>query len=124
LRIFQYNPLAYLIESNDKGELIVTISRPYNIAPKIRHNIHDRGHVLMYGVLRQKLAAANRLDILDGGEKAVDLPLPFIYGPSDMSIECYGTKVTPDSIREILYGEGVDADPQHVPALVLRGCQP
>ena len=53
--IFQYNPLAYLLETNDKGELVVTISRPYNIAPKIRYNIHDRGHVLMYGALRTSL---------------------------------------------------------------------
>jgi phenylacetate-CoA ligase len=103
--IFQYNPLAYLIESNDKGELVVTISRPYNIAPKIRYNIHDRGHVLMYGALREKLAAADRLDVLGNDQHAVDLPLLFIYGRSDMSIEYYGAKVTPDSIREILYGE-------------------
>lgn len=102
--IFQYNPLAYLLETNDKGELVVTISRPYNIAPKIRYNIHDRGHVLMYGALKDKLAAAGRRDLLDGDEPRVDLPLLFIYGRSDMSIEYYGAKVTPDSIREILYG--------------------
>jgi phenylacetate-CoA ligase len=102
--IFQYNPLAYLLETNDKGELVVTISRPYNIAPKIRYNIHDRGHVLMYGALKDKLAAAGRRDLLDGDEPKVDLPLLFIYGRSDMSIEYYGAKVTPDSIREILYG--------------------
>jgi len=102
--IFQYNPLAYLIETNDKGELVVTLSRPYNLAPKIRYNIHDRGHVLAYRVLQQKIAAAGRLDILDGLEANVDLPLLFIYGRSDMSIEYYGAKVTPDSVREILYG--------------------
>jgi phenylacetate-coenzyme A ligase PaaK-like adenylate-forming protein len=102
--IFQYNPLAYLLETNEKGELVVTISRPYNIAPKIRYNIHDRGHVAMYGALREKLAAANRMDVLEGIEPNVDLPLLFIYGRSDMSIEYYGATVTPDSIREILYG--------------------
>jgi phenylacetate-CoA ligase len=102
--IFQYNPLAYLLETNDKGELVVTLSRPFNISPKIRYNIHDRGHVLMCGELKKKLAALGRLDILDGIESAVDLPLLFIYGRSDMSIEYYGAKVTPDSVREILYG--------------------
>jgi phenylacetate-CoA ligase len=103
--IFQYNALGYLIESNDKGELVVTISRPYNIAPKIRYNIHDRGHVLMYGTLKTKLAELGRSEILEGSEPKVDLPLLFIYGRSDMSIEYYGAKVTPDSLREILYGE-------------------
>ena len=102
--IFQYNPLAYLLQTNEKGELVATISRPYNISPKIRYNIHDRGHVLMYGALKQKLAAAARLDILDGIAPKIDLPLLFIYGRSDMSIEYYGAKVTPDSIREILHG--------------------
>lgn len=102
--IFQYNPLAYLLETNDKGELVVTLSRPYNIAPKIRYNIHDRGHVLMYGALKQTLAAVGRLDILDGIEPRIDLPLLFIYGRSDMAIEYYGATVTPDSVREILYG--------------------
>src|ERR1700748_2494472 len=71
--IFQYNPLAYLLETNDKGEVICTISRPYNISPKIRYNIHDRGHVLMIGELKKKLAAVNRLDLLEGLESPVDL---------------------------------------------------
>ncbi len=102
--IFQYNPLAYLLETNDKGELVCTISRPYNISPKIRYNIHDRGHVMMYGELKNKLAAAGRLELLDGIDPKVDLPLLFLYGRSDMSIEYYGAKVTPDSVREILYG--------------------
>jgi phenylacetate-CoA ligase len=102
--IFQYNPLAYLLETNDKGELVVTISRPYNISPKIRYNIHDRGHVLMYGELKSKLAVLGHSEILHGSEPLVDLPLLFIYGRSDMSIEYYGAKVTPDSIREVLYG--------------------
>jgi phenylacetate-CoA ligase len=102
--IFQYNPLAYLIETNERGELVVTISRPYNIAPKIRYNIHDRGHVLSYRDLGDSLRAAGRLDILEGLSPVTDLPLLFIYGRSDMSIEYYGAKVTPDSVREILYG--------------------
>jgi phenylacetate-CoA ligase len=44
--IFQFNPYGYLIETNDAGELIITINRPQNINPRIRYNIHDRGHVL------------------------------------------------------------------------------
>jgi phenylacetate-CoA ligase len=102
--IFQYNPLAYLLETNERGELVVTISRPYNISPKIRYNIHDRGHVLTYRELKSKLARLGRWDILDAIATKVDLPLLFIYGRSDMSIEYYGAKVTPDSIREILFG--------------------
>ncbi|TPK97464.1 CoF synthetase [Mesorhizobium sp. B2-4-12] len=102
--IFQYNPLAYHLEENAKGELVATISRPYNISPKIRYNIHDRGHVLRFGDLRRILKRLGREDILKASNRNLDLPLLFIYGRSDMSIEYYGAKVTPDSLREILFG--------------------
>lgn len=100
--IFQYNPLAYLIEENDKGELVVTISRPYNISPKIRYNIHDRGHVVRIPDLKRILESTGHADLLKTA--VTDMPLLFIYGRSDMSIEYYGAKVTPDSLREILFG--------------------
>ncbi|MEQ1769132.1 MAG: hypothetical protein ABL879_04775 [Devosia sp.] len=101
--IFQYNPLAYHLEENDKGELVATISRPYNISPKIRYNIHDRGHVLRHGALKRILKETGHEDILKTSGQVVDLPMLFIYGRSDMSIEYYGAKVTPDSLREILF---------------------
>ena len=100
--IFQFNPLAYYLEENAKGELVVTLSRPYNIAPKIRYNIHDRGHVVRFGELRRILRETGHTDLLRG-ERVLDLPLLFIYGRSDLTIEYYGAKVTPDSLREILY---------------------
>jgi len=102
--IFQYNPLAYHLEENDKGELLCTISRPYNISPKIRYNIHDRGHVVRFGELTRILAETGHSDILKRSGQVLDLPLLFIYGRSDMTIEYYGAKVTPDSLREILFG--------------------
>jgi phenylacetate-CoA ligase len=102
--IFQYNPLAYYLETNGKGELLATMSRPYHIAPKVRYNIHDRGHVVRFPELRRRLAAGGRRDLLDGLSGAIDLPLLFLYGRSDMSVDYYGANVTPDSLREVLYG--------------------
>lgn len=102
--IFQYNPLAYYIETNAAGELVVTMSRPYHIAPKIRYNIHDRGHVMRLPELKEKLRAIGRTDLLEGPSRVTDLPLLFLYGRSDMSIDYYGANVTPDSVREALYG--------------------
>ena len=46
--VFQYNPLVYCFQTNQKGELITTLSRPTNVAPKIRYNIHDLGHAARY----------------------------------------------------------------------------
>jgi len=102
--IFQFNPLAYYIETNRQGELIVTMSRPYHIAPKVRYNIHDRGHVMRYPELRARLKSAGRLDLLQGAGFKSDLPLLFLYGRSDMSIDYFGANVTPDSLREVLFG--------------------
>ncbi|MES2971325.1 MAG: CoF synthetase [Patescibacteria group bacterium] len=102
--VFQYNPLAYYMETNDKAELLVTLCRPTNIAPKIRYNIHDRGHVLRYELLKKKLKEIGKWDKFKDLPGKVDLPILFLYGRSDMSVDYYGANVTPDSIREILYG--------------------
>lgn len=101
--IFQFNPFASYIETNKDGELVVTLARPDHIAPKIRYNIHDRGHVMRMPELTRKLAAAGRSDLVEQFSKATDLPLLFLYGRSDMSIDYYGANVTPDSLREVLY---------------------
>jgi phenylacetate-coenzyme A ligase PaaK-like adenylate-forming protein len=99
--IFQYNPLAYYMETSVAGELIVTMSRPHHIAPKIRYNIHDRGHVMRIPELRRVLRETGHERLLD--EIVNDLPLLFLYGRSDMSIDYYGANVTPDSVREVVY---------------------
>ena len=101
--VLQYNPLAYTFETNRTGELVVTLSRPANIAPKIRYNIHDLGHVATFtDVARivQELGCAHLLDDTD----AVHLPLLFLYGRSDQSVDYYGANVTPDSVRDVLFG--------------------
>jgi phenylacetate-CoA ligase len=102
--IFQYNPLAYYIETNDKGELVVTIARPTNLSPRVRYNIHDRGHVLRLPELREKLAAAGHDKQFNSVKGLLDLHFLLVYGRSDMSISYYGAKITPDSVREVLYG--------------------
>ncbi len=105
--IFQFNPLANYIETNDQGELVATLTRPYYIAPKPRYNIHDRGHVMRMPELKERLGAAGKEDLLKAFSRATDLPLLFLYGRSDMSVDYYGANVTPDSLREVLYA--VDA---------------
>jgi len=102
--VFQYNPLAYYIECNDKGELLVTICRPSNISPKIRYNIHDRGHVIRHELLKKKLQKLGKWEQFKDMKGKVDLPILFLYGRSDMSIDYYGANVTPDSVREVLFG--------------------
>ncbi len=100
--VFQFNPFDYLMETNKHGELLVTITRDTNINPRIRYNIHDRGHVLrmreLDGVLKEfGLMHLTKLRI-------TDLPLLFLYGRSDMSVDFNGAVVAPDTVRDVLFG--------------------
>lgn len=103
--IFQFNPYDYLIESTPDGELLVTITRKQNINPRIRYNIHDRGHVMRLRDLRPVLRRTGHTDV--ERERFLDLPLLFLYGRSDMSIDYNGAVLAPDTVRDV-----VNTDPE------------
>ena len=100
--IFQYNPTDFLIESSDIGELIVTIGRPDYIAPKIRYNIHDRGHTLslkdLYSILKSLNISLDKL-----AKPQTDLPLLLHYGRADMTVSFFGANISPTDINEVIY---------------------
>jgi phenylacetate-CoA ligase len=100
--VFQYNPLDYYIESIETGELVISLARASNIAPKIRYNIHDLGHVLRmpeYLKIMKKMGVRNQ-KLLNPPH---DLPILFHYGRSDAAVGFYGCKITPAEIEAILY---------------------
>lgn len=103
--VFQFNPFGYLIETNDAGELVVTIARSENISPRIRYNIHDRGHVVRMKELRAVLRAHGHDEML--AQAQLDLPLLFHYGRSDLSVDYNGAVVAPDALRDVVYGDPV-----------------
>ncbi len=99
--VFQFNPFDYLMETNANGELLVTINRGTNINPRIRYNIHDRGHVLR---LKQLEPVLNQHGLAHLSRLAkTDLPLLFLYGRSDMSVDFNGAVVAPDAVRDVLF---------------------
>ncbi len=100
--IFQFSPSDFLFESSAEGELIITVCRPGYIAPKIRYNIHDRGHVLE---MKELFAALKELKI---DEKELvspqtDLPLLLHYGRADMTVSFFGANISPTDIQESIY---------------------
>jgi phenylacetate-CoA ligase len=99
--IFQYNPLDYYIETNAEGELLVTLCRASNVAPKIRYNIHDLGHVLRLPELKVILDEHN-ISLNTLGTPTSDLPLLFHYGRSDAAVSFYGSKISPMEIQQII----------------------
>lgn len=100
--IFQYNPSDFLIESSSIGELIITIGRPHYIAPKIRYNIHDRGHILEVKELFSLLESL-KISPSELSPPQTDLPLLFHYGRSDMTVSFFGANISPTDVQEAMY---------------------
>jgi phenylacetate-CoA ligase len=100
--IFQYHPADFLIESSSKGELIITICRPGYVSPKIRYNIHDRGHVID---LKELYAIIDKLNIDRSKlvKPQTDLPILFHYGRSDMTVSFFGANISPVDINEVIF---------------------
>jgi phenylacetate-CoA ligase len=101
--IFQYNPYDYLFETNDKGELLVTICRLENLSPRVRYNIHDLGHPEDFYTFKKTLKQLGRADLLKLIE--LDFGVLFYYGRSDLSVDYYGGVVGPEEIRQIINAE-------------------
>jgi phenylacetate-CoA ligase len=97
--VFQYNPIDYHVETNGDGELVVTLCRRGNAAPKIRYNIRDLGHPVRFPELRRGLADCG-IALGDLPRAASDLPLLFLYGRADDAVAYYGSKVTPADVEQ------------------------
>jgi phenylacetate-CoA ligase len=108
--VFQYNPFDYVIETNDRGELLITVCRGNNLSPRVRYNIHDLGHTLRLRDLVPILARHGAANVLE--HRILDLPLLFHYGRSDLSIDFQGAVLSPETVREVL-----DQNPHIAPAL-------
>lgn len=100
--LFQFNPSDFLFESSETGELIITVCRPDYIAPKIRYNIHDRGHVLqmkeLYSILKEL-----KINDTELTNPSTDLPILLHYGRADMTVSFFGANISPTDIQEALY---------------------
>lgn len=99
--IFQYNPVDYVVETGEGGELLFTIGRQTSAAPKIRYNLRDVGGRLTYRQLEQRLAARG-LDASDLAGRRSRFPLLYVYGRSDLTVPFYGAKVYPSDVEEVI----------------------
>jgi phenylacetate-CoA ligase len=97
--LFQFNPADFLIETSHLEELIITICRPGYLAPKIRYNIHDRGHVMPFSELRSVLGDLG-VDEKEYIQPQTDLPVLFHYGRADMTVSFFGSNISPTDIQE------------------------
>ena len=110
--LFQYNPLDYAIETNEQGELIITINRLALLSPRIRYNIHDAGGVIpferMLHLLRQHGLDPLR-EVDRPGQPAFTLPFLYLFGRSDSTISYMGANIYPEDVEQALFSDADDA---------------
>lgn len=100
--VFQFSPTDFWIESSSKGDLIVTICRPNYVAPKIRYNVYDRGHVLQIKEL-YKILESLEINTESLCKPKTDLPILFHYGRSDMTVSFFGANIGPTDIQDSIF---------------------
>ncbi len=103
--IFQYNPLDHFIEIIQR-EVVVTVSKPWTLSPRIRYNIKDEGGMITFDDMKEKLKSHN-IDLLELERKCNYprwyLPFLFIYGRKDSTISVMGANIYPEDIESIVY---------------------
>lgn len=105
--LFQYNPLDHFIEIIHK-EIVVTISKPWTLSPRIRYNIKDEGGMITFDDMKGRLAKHN-ID-LAALEKQCNYPrwyLPFlyVYGRKDSTISVMGANIYPEDVESVVYAD-------------------
>jgi phenylacetate-CoA ligase len=118
--IFQYNPSNYVIESNEKEELIFTIGRESAAAPKIRYNLRDAGGVYSFQQLAERLKPLG-IDLPSVIKRFSYFPFLFVYGRNDSSVPFYGCKVFPSDMEQIINSDPILAAGVH--SFQLRGLE-
>ncbi len=103
--LFQYNPLDHLVEIIDR-EVVVTISKPWTLSPRIRYNIKDEGGMLTFDDMKQRLGLHGiSLEALERqcGFPRWYLPFLFIHGRKDSTVSVMGANIYPEDVETIVY---------------------
>ena len=103
--LFQYNPLDHLIEIIDH-QVVVTISKPWTLSPRIRYNIKDEGGILTFDEMRARLALHGiKLEELERqcAYPRWYLPFLFVYGRKDSTVSVMGANIYPEDVESIIY---------------------
>jgi len=99
--IFQYNPLDYVIERQESGEILFTICRQDGAAPKIRYRLGDLGGTMKFGALKEILRDHD-VEIEGLAERLSHFPILYVFGRGDLSVPFYGSKVFASDAESVI----------------------
>ncbi|HEY0870034.1 MAG TPA: hypothetical protein VGD55_06530, partial [Acidothermaceae bacterium] len=119
--VFQYDPSDYYVETIDH-ELVVTVTRPALVSPRIRYNVHDAGGTLEYADVITACRALG-LDPIAAAFarhpfRPFELPFLYVHGRADSTISFMGANIYPEDVEQAL-GECADSDVLGAFALAL-----
>ncbi|MBF0122173.1 MAG: phenylacetate--CoA ligase family protein [Candidatus Omnitrophica bacterium] len=107
--LFQYNPLDHFIEIIEK-EIVVTISKPWTLSPRIRYNIKDEGGMITFDDMKGRLKR-HHIDLLELERKCQYprwyLPFLYVYGRKDSTISIMGANIYPEDVESIVYSDAI-----------------
>lgn len=100
--VVTYNPLLKYFETVGDGKLLFTSSSG---VPLIRYDIGDVGGILPYQTVNHAFTEqGQRLSHLlkHDGQQDWKLPLVYLFGRDDFTVQLYGANVYPENIKEAL----------------------
>jgi phenylacetate-CoA ligase len=97
--IFHYDPLNYLIETDEQQNMILTCVRMDRISPRIRYNLGDRGKVMP---VSEVLKIVKKHNVTLPHQPNTNLPMLFVWGRQGSHISFRGCKVAPENLGEAI----------------------
>ncbi len=102
--VLSYNPLLKYFEALDDGSLLFTSSSGI---PLIRYRIGDVGGVISYDGIGKFIKDKEKKieELLKNGKEALShwkLPIVYLFGRDDFTVQLYGANVYPENIKEAL----------------------
>jgi phenylacetate-CoA ligase len=104
--VFQYNPFFHHVTTNERRELLYTVTRHGTMLPRVRYNPHDEGGVLRDDDLRARLATLDiRLEDLvpAGSRRLIRMPYLYVFGRKDGTVSVMGANIYPEDIADAIY---------------------
>jgi phenylacetate-CoA ligase len=105
--LFQYNPLDHYVEVVDR-EVVVTVSKPWTLSPRIRYNIKDEGGMITFDAMSDRLKA-HGIDLVQLERECNYprwyLPFLFIFGRKDSTVSIMGANIYPEDVESIVYSD-------------------
>ncbi|SCG66291.1 phenylacetate-CoA ligase [Micromonospora halophytica] len=104
--VFQYNPLTTYLETNERRELLCTVTGPDVLQPRLRYNVGDEALLVSYArILELARAEAGRWAECRAAmaSERMTLPVLLLFGRRDSTVSYLGANLYPQDVEYGLY---------------------